>query len=181
MTEYPQFIGSYFLDDISLCDELIQYHTERRDGQRSLFNPDVKESIDIPLDLKDNVTSRYYKQLVIAVQKYVKHYPEAGGNSRWTITEPIGIQWYPIGGGYKTWHCERHGKNRIISARHLVFMTYLNDVDDGGTEFKYQNYTTPAKKGMTLIWPTDWTFTHRGQISYTKEKCVTTGWFSHIQ
>jgi hypothetical protein len=32
-------------------------------------------------------------------------------------------------------------------------MTYLNDVDDGGTDFLYQKLTTPAKKGLTLIWP----------------------------
>ena len=65
--------------------------------------------------------------------------------------------------------------------RLLVFMTYLNDVDDGGTEFKYQNITTPAKKGLTLIWPAPWTHTHRGQISYTKTKYITTGWFSYIE
>ena len=32
-------------------------------------------------------------------------------------------------------------------------MTYLNDVKDGGTEFFYQKLKTPAKKGLTLIWP----------------------------
>ena len=36
-------------------------------------------------------------------------------------------------------------------------MTYLNDVPDGGTHFKYQELTAPAKKGLTLIWPTDFT------------------------
>jgi hypothetical protein len=29
-------------------------------------------------------------------------------------------------------------------------MTYLNDVPDGGTEFKYQKIISPAKKGLTL-------------------------------
>ena len=60
-------------------------------------------------------------------------------------------------------------------------MTYLNDVDDGGTEFKYQNITTPAKKGLTLIWPTHWTHTHRGQVSNTKIKYITTGWFDFYE
>ena len=57
-------------------------------------------------------------------------------------------------------------------------MTYLNSVEDGGTEFKYQNLITPAKKGLTLIWPAQWTHTHRGQISGTKEKYIVTGWFN---
>ena len=60
-------------------------------------------------------------------------------------------------------------------------MTYLNDVEDGGTEFKYQNLTTPAKKGLTLIWPVYWTHTHRGQISNTKTKYITTGWFDFYE
>ena len=48
-------------------------------------------------------------------------------------------------------------------------MTYLNDVPDGGTHFKYQDLTTPAEKGLTiLIWPTDFSHTHKGQITLTK-------------
>jgi hypothetical protein len=57
-------------------------------------------------------------------------------------------------------------------------MTYLNDLDDGGTEFYHQKLTIKAEKGLTLIWPVDWTHLHRGQISYTKEKTITTGWLS---
>ena len=58
-------------------------------------------------------------------------------------------------------------------------MTYLNDIDEGGTVFKYQKITTPSIKGLTLIWPTDFTHTHKGQIT-DKEKIITTGWFELI-
>ena len=58
-------------------------------------------------------------------------------------------------------------------------MTYLNDVEDGGTEFYYQGLKTKAEKGLTLIWPSDFTHTHRGIISNTKEKYIATGWFSY--
>ena len=59
-------------------------------------------------------------------------------------------------------------------------MTYLNDVKNGGTEFMYQKLKAPAKKGLTLIWPTDWTHTHRGVISKKQEKYIVTGWFSYV-
>ena len=59
-------------------------------------------------------------------------------------------------------------------------MTYLNDVEDGGTEFKHQDITTPAEKGLTLIWPSGWTHVHRGQISNRKEKYIITGWYAFI-
>ena len=59
-------------------------------------------------------------------------------------------------------------------------MTYLNDVTDaGGTEFFHQDTTVTPRKGLTLIWPSDWTFTHRGVPSPTQEKIVTTGWFNY--
>lgn len=179
MIDFPQFMSGDFLEDITICDRIMQYHSERKIGQKSLFDPSVKESIDVPLDKGDSLFREYYAQLMGVVGKYLDKYPEAGGNSRWAITESVGIQWYPIGGGFKAWHTERHSGYGRIGARHLVFMTYLNDVSDGGTEFKHQNFISPALKGLTIIWPTDWTFTHRGQVSHTQEKYVVTGWFSH--
>ena len=55
-------------------------------------------------------------------------------------------------------------------------MTYLNTVPDAGTQFKYQQLTTPAEKGLTLIWPPDFSHTHKGQISKKEEKFIITGW-----
>ena len=94
-----------------------------------------------------------------------------------TPTELINLQTYQPGGGFKTWHCERAGITQ--QTRCLVFMTYLNDVEDGGTEFEYQKMTAPAKKGLTIIWPSDWTHTHKGQISHTYKKYIATGWLNY--
>jgi hypothetical protein len=89
-------------------------------------------------------------------------------------------RYYPPSGGYKTYHTERTGRGEPEGSRHLVFMTYLNDVDDGGgTEFYHQGpLVVQPKKGLTLIWPADWTFTHRGVPSPTQEKAIVTGWFN---
>jgi hypothetical protein len=58
-------------------------------------------------------------------------------------------------------------------------MTYLNDVDDGGeTFFYYQDLKIKPKKGLTLIWPVDWTHTHCGIVSPTQTKYIVTGWIS---
>ena len=58
-------------------------------------------------------------------------------------------------------------------------MTYLNNVTDaGGTEFYHQQLTVQPVKGLTLVWPADWTFTHRGVPSPTQEKRIVTGWFN---
>jgi len=44
--------------------------------------------------------------------------------------EPWLIQHYEPGEGFPSWHCER--ATHLTHQRALVFMTYLNDVEDGG-------------------------------------------------
>ena len=172
----PQFIGAYFIEDIGVCDRLIQYHTQRKQFAKKVFDPSIKDSVDISIEQDD--LADYANLLMGCVAQYVNEYPMVGGKSRWGITETVGIQHYLPGGGYKTWHTERQGLQ--TADRHLVFMTYLNNVQDGGTEFYHQNFTAPAIKGLTLIWPSDWTFTHRSQVSNSYEKYVVTGWFNFV-
>ena len=101
-------------------------------------------------------------------------------NAFFNIGERYNLQKYPVGGGFKVWHCENDVKSMLNYDRCLVFMTYLNDVEDGGTEFFHQHLSTPAKKGLTLIWPAYWTHTHRGIVSRLKEKYIVTGWINFI-
>ena len=98
---------------------------------------------------------------------------------KWSIIESINVQKYIPGQWYKKWHCERGNPKIKNLTRFLVFMTYLNDVDDEGeTEFLYQNIKVKPQKGKTLIWPVDWTHAHKGIPSRTQTKYIVTGWFS---
>ena len=56
-------------------------------------------------------------------------------------------------------------------------MTYLNNVEDKGqTEFYYQKLNVKPEKGLTLIWPAEWTHTHRGNKVIKGTKYMITGW-----
>ena len=87
----------------------------------------------------------------------------------------IKIQKTSIGGGYHIWHYENTGlpaANRLI-----VWMVYLNDVEDGGeTEFLYLSKRVKPKQGTLLFWPTSFTHTHRGNPPISNEKYIMTGW-----
>ena len=83
------------------------------------------------------------------------------------------IQWYKPKEGFYTWHIDAA---HDLCDRALVFMTYLNDVDDGGTEFMHQNVITQAVKGKTVLFPAGLTHLHRGRISQTQDKYIITGW-----
>lgn len=183
MSDYPQFIGAYQIDK-KVCDALIEYFNHpdvpKSEGVSTLgaVNKLVKDSIDATL--VDPTKKLYLDALQECVELYIQTYRySAHEGPDWGISENVNIQYYPPGAGFHAWHCERRDMEPSIR-RHLVFLTYLNDVYKGGeTEFFYQKFRVQPRKGLTLIWPTDWTFMHRGIPSFEEEKYVVTGWFSY--
>jgi hypothetical protein len=87
------------------------------------------------------------------------------------------IQYYPPNGGFKVWHFEN--QHPSVITRTLVYMLYLNDIENGGTEWLYQNIKLNAVKGDLVIWPAGFTHKHRGVVT-NKEKYIATGWFENI-
>jgi hypothetical protein len=184
------FIMKTFLEDKSLCDKIIALHNnsdlkvEGRIGNEKgehVVDKDIKDSIDCVFDNKTEEFSLYYEQLKKIANQYIEKFPYSGEYRAWGLLETINIQYYPLGGGYKDWHTERTRGTGVVAARHLAFMTYLNDVTDcGETEFYHQKVKFKPKKGMTLVWPTDWTHTHRGIPSPSQEKYIITGWLSYF-
>lgn len=180
------FIGGWYFDDLSICDALIQHHKDSPDKRCGLMSgggeprvdQDGKDCTDVTL-MHSPLGTQYMRALRRVAGLYIEKYPWSGKLVPWDVLEPIGIQHYAPGGGYKIWHFERDNSSDQIARRHLAFMTYLNDVEDGGgTEFLHQRLTVKAEKGLTLIWPVEWNFTHRGVVSATEEKYIITGWFS---
>lgn len=184
------FINSYQILDTTICDELISFWTESNaktlgtnynSSGNVVVDKNIKDSIDVPIypDEENAIFKKYTSELQKAVVSYINKYPACNWSGPWTIVEVSTIQYYPLGGGYKSWHSERGVSSYPVTTRHLAWMTYLNDVNDAGeTEFLYQEVKFQPKKGLTLIWPADWTHTHRGIPSMTQEKYIITGWFN---
>lgn len=172
------------MDDSSLLDRLVDYTKTSLDrmpavSARGAVNTNIKHGWDSRLDADVDLHTEYKTHLQRVVNLYIEQYPYSNRQSAFDLEYPVLCQHYPVSGGYKVWHCERASKGHD-SHRHLVFMTYLNTLDDGGTEFLHQNITVKAQRALTLIWPADWTHTHRGQISTTSEKMVVTGWLRYV-
>jgi len=180
------FIQGWYIPE-ETSDGLVKHFNKNRDKAKpgaSLYegalstDKTIKDSLDLSLGNNnfDAGIFEYRMHLQEILNLYVKEYPEVERLDKFNV-EDVNLQWYPGKGGFKTWHYERGTKGNMN--RVLVFMTYLNDVENGGTHFKYQDITTPAIKGLTVIWPPDWTHTHKGQISDNK-KIIATGWFTLI-
>jgi hypothetical protein len=178
------FISGWYIDNDNLCDRLIGYHSINP----SKFTGTIGRGVD--LDVKNSTDCRllnddpelftdYYSILQKCADQYIKKYTMADRYSAWRIGEPAHIQHYTPDGGFYTWHAERTNTMPNIITRHLVFMTYLNNITDGGeTEWYYQKIKIKPEKGLTVIWPADWTFTHRGIPSPTQDKYIITGWYN---
>jgi len=185
---FESFIGGWYIPK-ETCDKIINFHKNHpnlhtegkvyRTNDQLGTDKDIKESIDIYLSGKDSFLFEYNYYLYECLKLYEKKYETNFYLDKFTSQEDsYNIQYYKPKGGFKKWHCERSGS--FVAKRMLVFMTYLNNVPDGGTEFKFQKITTKAKKGLTLIWPSDFTHLHKGQVSNKHEKYIITGWFSFI-
>jgi hypothetical protein len=179
------FMGGWYINE-KICDDMIKYFKKSKEKYQGTYeknneikiNKDIKDSIDVSVR-RDNFEYPfldYQKELQKCLNNYILKYSEVNLMGKFNLSGNYAIQFYKKNGGYKKFHFERCYKSdpQIV----LVFMTYLNDVENGGTEFKYQKLITPAKKGLTLIWPTDWTHTHRSQVSSIESKYIVTGWFA---
>lgn len=178
------FIAGWYLNNMSICDEIIKFHESQPAVPGSTsgggVNESIKKSFDVALDNQD-LMNRYIAELQSCCELYIKKYKACNEYAPWRLIVFPNIQKYEPNGGFYSWHCERTNNREPFTSRHLVYMTYLNDVhDQGETEFFHQELKIKPEKGLTLIWPADWTFTHRGIPSPTETKYIVTGWYNFV-
>ena len=190
------FIEEFQIDP-DICDSLIALHKQGRKigivqkgklGTAEGVKVDKKKKdsydlglVTVPDDLLEEYrVPDYFAALQQCFDKYYEKYPELKMAGACNIAESPIIQYYKPGGGFKMMHYERTGWE--TTTRALVFMTYLNDVTEGGgTHFKYQDMTVSARKGRTVVWPSDFTHTHAGVVSRSQKKYIITGWLNFVE
>ena len=182
----PHFIGSWNIEGNALCDELVSFfaaHEEKQEPGQSAggVNLEAKNSTDITVNPRDlelpgyKSVKEYINCLYACYEDYLKEFPFLASTMPRTDIGSFNIQKYLPGGHFKLPHTERTSIQN--SFRVLAFMTYLNDVEDGGsTTFVHQNMEVQPERGKTLIWPAEWTHAHLGNIVNSGEKYIITGW-----
>lgn len=92
----------------------------------------------------------------------------------------IQMQKYERGSGnYNYWHCETYPAQPDAETLHraLLFMFYLNDVEEGGeTDFFHQQRSLRPQTGTMVIAPAGFTHTHRGRVPISGDKYILTSW-----
>lgn len=177
----------------SFCNEVIKLFEKSplkqpgafRYNEEVIQKSDIKKSTDIGFDpsfLKDPTWGPYLEHLVKTIEKNVSDYIFKFQTAfqkldDFRLDTTFNLQRYEPGEAFYGWHCERAGLQ--ASSRLLVWMVYLNTINDGGgTQFYHQSYTEKPEQGKLLIWPVDWMYLHRGISSPTETKYIFTGWYS---
>ena len=184
----PNFIGSWVMETL-ICDQIIAYYEKNKEKEaqgstgHGIINLETKNRRDISvspkeLNLKGNeIFNKYFENLFEFYKDYNKQWPFLA-----SIISKLEIGSFNIGKYIKGQHFQKiHTERANLGSLHrlLAFMTYLNDVEDGGsTYFSHYDLDIKPKKGLTIIWPSEWTHAHRDNIVNSGLKYVITGWLT---
>ena len=184
----PTFIGSWVIETPSLCEDLIDYfeaHTERQasgttTGGTSLDNKNRTDISIAPYELNEpgnEIFKTYIDSLFECYRDYLVQWPFFKEMSKNLEIGAFNFGRYEKGQHFQKMHSERTSLHTLH--RVLAWMTYLNDVDQGGeTYFSHYGISIKPKKGLTIIWPAEWTHAHRGNVLLGESKYMLTGWVS---
>ena len=181
----PHFIGAWKIGG-EVCDKLVRHFENSKNKQKKGavsggINLSAKNSLDISIRPNDlirpgnEIFNAYFNSLNMCYQDYLSQWPflsEFGG--KFEIGK-FNMQRYEVGQHFHKVHAERTSLSNLH--RVLVWMTYLNDVEKGGsTFFPHYNLTVKPEKSLTLIWPSEWTHSHKGNSVEAGSKYIITGW-----
>ena len=184
--QHPHFIGSWNIENDILCEEIINVFEENKKLQNpgtggGIKDLKVKKTTDIsltPNDLKNikfKSLNDYMEELHKCYADYQGQWPFIKDHFKRVHIGGFNIQKYLPGDHFAKIHSERSE----LSHSHRIFawMTYLNDVEEGGiTNFPHYNIRVKPEVGKTLIWPAEWTHAHSGEILKAGVKYIVTGW-----
>ena len=186
ISKSTHFIGCWNLENNNLCSNIIDFFESNKDlqipGASGLgVDTKIKKTTDIvvkPIDLKNKkfeVLKKYIEELHKCFFDYQNQWPFLKTMLKTVYIPSFNIQRYEKGDHFSSLHSERTSLNTLH--RLFAWMTYLNNVEDGGkTNFNHYGLKIKPEIGKTLIWPSEWTHAHKGEILKSGKKYIVTGW-----
>lgn len=185
-TSRPHFSGAWDIGASNICRGITEYFELHRSKQtRGMtgkgLDLESKNSTDMsimPRDLKTeghDAFNHYIEKLKECYFDYLDPWPFLREMGSHLEIGTFNVQRYDAGGHFQRVHTERSSLATLH--RVLAWMTYLNDVDQGGeTTFSHYGLKVMPREGLTLIWPAEWTHAHSGGVINNGPKYIITGW-----
>ena len=185
-SQQTHFIGCWNLENNKLCNEITNFFENNKNLQKPGVsgvgkNLKIKKTTDIyiyPDNLKKTkfeILKQYIDELHKCFLDYQNQWSFLKSMLKTVYVPGFNIQKYSTGDHFAALHSERTSLDTLH--RLFAWMTYLNDVDDGGqTNFSHYGIKIKPEIGKTLIWPAEWTHAHTGEVLKSGTKYIVTGW-----
>ncbi len=180
------FIGAWNIENNELCKSIISFFKNNPNlhfqgmsaagkNLQSKNRTDISIRPDYLKEEKFSLLKEYINELHKCYLDYLEQWPFLKRMAFKMDIGPFNIGEYLPGGHFGNIHSERTSINTLH--RLFAFMTYLNDVEDGGeTKFSHYDVSIKPEIGKTIIWPAEWTHAHTGEILNSGKKYIITGW-----
>ena len=134
---YDKVMHAWYMPH-DLCDDLINYFEDSSQKEKGKvgdgIDERIKKSTDVSLQMNSPLFADYNQELQKGIDAYEKKYPLLRQESKYdNLNECTNIQKYLPGEGFYELHTEREN-NPVCIKRIMVYMTYLNDCENAGTE-----------------------------------------------
>lgn len=192
----PKDLCDFIIDEFEKSNSLMQGRVG--DG----INVNIKASTDLMITGNLNNSNWLYtynylrENLLYYLIEYVRQNPFIFADSAFSsefslirsvhsmftssnmFTPHMQMQRYISSEGFYSWHHEwSEDINSGMNYRQLFFIYYLNDVNGGTTDFKYNPMSVSPEAGKLIIAPAFWTHKHKGNPpGEDRKKYIITGW-----
>lgn len=169
-----------------ICDEIIEkfeLSNNKYDGiTMGGINKDVKVTTDCVIKKNEIMWSSIHKLLEDELIRNVEIYIDRCTSflpseyklfNSSVIIETIQVQKYNKNLGKYIYHSDEAIDSKKM--RVLTFLWYINDVLEGG-ETEFLDLKIKPETGKLLLFPSTWSYPHRGNMPITSDKYIITGW-----
>lgn len=158
------------------CDNIIDYTNLLYDANSPLVKKQYGDR-DYYRVKKEAYNTEQINLIEKTLEKiYINYKKEFTLNEDYSkITNNWKVHYTPVD-GYIDWHNDLGGKNDEAWKRKIVFIIYLNDLDEGELKFKYFDTQIMPKAGRALVMPTGWVWEHKAD-KLCEEKYIITGFY----
>ena len=160
-----------FLSKIGHLTKTVDEGDKRHIQDHQVFN--FANNLEYSLENGCTVTALLLNKLGTCLNHYLKMYSVLDRHA--FLAYDCKVKKIGPGMGFHNWHYE--SSDYFTTGRKLVMQVYLNDEFEGGeTEFLYYNKREKAETGSVLIFPCEFTHTHRGNPPIDGTKYLATTW-----
>jgi hypothetical protein len=174
--------------DKELCEKIItEFENDHRKlkgifgGKLGSIDERVKDTLDLAFSshIEENwkeIDSILFFSLRDAIARYYKKLVNYNIICDGELFDSgFQIQKYKKNKGKYIWHNDAMSTTQYN--RLFAFIWYLNDVTDGGETYFLGGKVKPTT-GKLLLFPTTWTYMHKGAVPISNDKYIITGWVS---